>query len=234
MLQKSIAFVCMKTTMMKKPIQFAGYAALILALTYVFMFVLYGAIIEGEAPNSSAQEVLENIQNNYRYNWSANFVGYILFGAVLVFLTYGLQKHQRSFSPHLSTTAAVFGYIWSGLVIASGMIGNILLQDIMQTGPETAENSLQLVNAVSTVTEGLGGGNEFVGGIWSLLVSIAFLKNETSPKALIILGTLVGISGIATLFPIELFTEIFGMSQLLWFFYLGVFLLRRPAIEITN
>jgi hypothetical protein len=47
------------------------------------------------------------------------------------------------------------------------------------------------------------------------------------PRRLNYLGYFVGIAGIATIYPDELFTEIFGVSQIVWFIWLGICLLTQ-------
>jgi len=91
-----------------------------------------------------------------------------------------------------------------------------------------------LWSSVSTISEGLGGGNEIVGGIWVLLISIIALKGQLFSKPLIFLGVLVGIAGILTIYPLEIFTEIFGISQIIWFLWVGIFLIRNPSIVVRN
>jgi hypothetical protein len=79
---------------------------------------------------------------------------------------------------------------------------------------------------VYTVVEGMGGGNEVVGGLWVLLISIAALQSQTLPKAFNVVGLFVGSVGVLTVYPADVLTEIFGVSQIVWFSWLGVTLLK--------
>ena len=79
---------------------------------------------------------------------------------------------------------------------------------------------------VSLMAESLGGGNELVGGVWVLLVSISALAGGVFSRALNILGCVVGVCGIATVYPAEALTAAFGLSQIVWFAWMGVALLR--------
>ena len=58
---------------------------------------------------------------------------------------------------------------------------------------------MTLLRAINTVVEGIGGGNEIVGGLWILLLSIAALKGNELHKTLNYLGVFVGIVGILTI-----------------------------------
>jgi hypothetical protein len=107
------------------------------------------------------------------------------------------------------------------------MISNIGLAhaiDLMEASPEKA---LDMWTTVSVITESIGGGNELVGGLWVLLISAAAIQEGWLPRRLNYLGYFVGIAGIATIYPDELFTEIFGVSQIVWFIWLGICLLTQ-------
>lgn len=78
---------------------------------------------------------------------------------------------------------------------------------------------------INTIVEGLGGGNEVVGGLWVVLLSIAALKVNELPKLLNCLGLFIGFVGILTIYPAEILTEIFGLGQIVWFSWLGVAML---------
>ncbi len=81
---------------------------------------------------------------------------------------------------------------------------------------------------IETVANGLGNGNgEILGGLWALLVSLAALRADGLPKGLNLLGLLVGAVGIITILPglIDL-VGVFALSQVIWFVWLGIVLLR--------
>ncbi len=87
---------------------------------------------------------------------------------------------------------------------------------------------------MGSVQDGLGGGIEIVGGVWSLLVSWSALRGGEFPRALNGLGILVGVVGILTVGPgREISTAVFGLGQLVWFIWVGTLLLRtvesRPS-----
>ena len=55
------------------------------------------------------------------------------------------------------------------------------------------------------------------------------MKAALLSRSLNYLGCFVGLAGIATVYPAEIFTEIFGLSQTAWFVWLGVVILRSDA-----
>ncbi len=82
---------------------------------------------------------------------------------------------------------------------------------------------------IESVANGLGNGNgEILGGLWTLLVSLAALRAGGLPRGLNILGLLVGAVGILSLIPglTENLVGVFGLGQILWFVWMGIVLLR--------
>ncbi|MAA94954.1 MAG: hypothetical protein CML21_10625, partial [Rheinheimera sp.] len=136
-----------------------------------------------------------------------------------------LHERLKVNTPILSQMAAIFGVVWVGLVIASGMVSNIGLAVALELSVQQPEQAMTLWRTINAVVEGLGGGNEIVGGLWVLLLSIAALNGKALPTTLNYLGLFVGVVGILTIYPADIFTEIFGISQIVWFSWLGVVLL---------
>jgi hypothetical protein len=119
------------------------------------------------------------------------------------------------------------------MLVASGLVFNFgtgAVVDLHATSPTQAAAAWQ---AIEPVADGLGsGGGELLGGLWVLLVSVAALRTATLPKALNWLGILIGIAGIASVIPMLLDGRyVFGLLQILWFVWLGVVMLRSPAVE---
>ncbi len=211
-----------------------GVCAILEALIYISAFIFYGAILVYPNANSSTAEELNFLSDNHLTLSILNLVSYVLFGILLAVLVLAIHQRLKSFSPILSKLASAFGIIWTGLVIASGMIANIGLNSVIEIGIKEPENAMLVWSSVSIISEGLGGGNEIVGGIWVLLLSIIALKGQLFSKPLIFLGILVGIAGILTIYPLEIFTEIFGISQIIWFLWIGVFIIRKPLTLAEN
>ena len=81
--------------------------------------------------------------------------------------------------------------------------------------------------AIDSVRDGLGGGNEIIGGVWILLVSWAALQTGGLSKALNYLGVVIGVAGILSAIPaLGMLTDIFGLTQIVWFIWLGIVMLR--------
>ncbi len=219
---------------LKKLQKIGGVCAILEALIYIFAFIVYGGILVYPKANASAVEQLNFLTNNYLTLSILNLISYVLFGILLAVLVIAIHQRLKNYAPIFSNLASIFGILWVGLVISSGMIANIGLSSVLAIGVREPDNAMLIWSSVSIISEGLGGGNEIVGGIWVLLLSIIALKGQLFSKPLNILGILVGIAGISTIYPLEIFTEIFGISQIIWFLWIGIFMIRKPSMVEEN
>ena len=144
-----------------------------------------------------------------------------------------LQTLQQVFanSPSaLFRLAERFGNVWLALMMASGMVALIGLQMVFRLMESDPQQALALYNTRNLLTEALGGGIELVGGLWVLLLSIAGLQQQRFAKALHILGLVVGVLGVLTVMhTLPYLKDAFGITQLIWFVWLGISLLRCSA-----
>ena len=203
-----------------------GISALIAAALYITGFALFLTVLDPSGYDGHVQRVAFLTENQVA-SYIANLLIYVVFGVVLVVLVLALHARLKSGSEALMQTATVFGLIWSGLVIASGMIANIGNSTVVGLFSENQDQAVALWLAISTVQESLGGGNEIVGGLWVLLLSWAALRAGKLPKVLNSLGVLVGLAGILTVVPaFDVLMDVFGLGQIVWFAWLGILMLR--------
>lgn len=201
-----------------------GITALLEAAIYISAFVFFGAFWNFPGDADSVQKFAFLAENQSILS-IVNFIMYVLFGILLAVLVLALHQRLKINAPTLSQVASIFGVIWVGLVIASGMISNIGLAAAIELSVSEPDQAMSLWRTILVVVEALGGGNEIVGGLWVLLLSFAALKGKSLHKALSCFGLFVGIVGILTIYPAEVFTELFGISQIVWFLWLGVSML---------
>lgn len=203
----------------------AGLSAISLGLIYIAAFVYFGAFFSYPASGSPADKMRFLADHQLAVS-AVYFSIYVLFGVLLAILVVGLHEMLKGASPLIAPVASVFGVVWVGLVIASGMIYTIGLDQSVNLLAESPDKAFDLWRMVSVIGNSLGGGNEIVGGLWVLLVSLGALQAAVLSRALNYLGCLVGIAGIATVYPAEMLTQVFGLSQIAWFVWLGVMILR--------
>lgn len=207
-----------------------GVAALIAAATFIVGFALFVTLLDAEGYGAADTTVEENaafLANHQGIMYAWNVIIYVVFGMALVVLALGLHERLKNRMPGVMQIATAFGLIWSGLVIASGMVANIgasAVVDLYETDPAQAG---ALWRSLDFVTNGLGGGNEIVGGIWVLLISWAALQTGALGTGLNWLGVVVGASGIITAIPVlEPVGAIFGLGSIVWFIWVGMVMLR--------
>ena len=210
-----------------------GVAALLEAIIYVSAFVFFGAFWNFPNDADSVQKFAFLAENQIILS-IVNLIMYVLFGIVLAVLVLALHERLKGNSPTLSQLASVFGVVWVGLVIASGMIANIGLSAVLELSTKDPEQAMTVWRAIYSVVEGLGGGNEVVGGLWVLLLSFAALKGNELPKIFNYFGLFIGFTGIITIYPAEVLTEIFGLGQIVWFVWLGIIMLMKPSESIKR
>lgn len=179
-----------------------GIAALVESGTFIFGFALLttvlGPLSLGDLDGVETVRFLAAHDTLY-YVW--NLVIYVLFGVMLVVLSLSLQERLGEPSRALTPVATAFGLIWAGLVVASGMVANVGAATVIEIAAHDPAEAATVWAAVDAVRDGLGGGNEIVGGIWVLLVSLVGLQGGRLPRALNYVGLLSGVAGIVTVVP---------------------------------
>ena len=208
---------------MKNLQKMGGIAALYQGAAYVLGIVFFMFLID----YSGDIDVASLVDNQVSMFIMTLFV-FVIWGVFMIFLSLALYDRLKAGSPAMAQAATVFGLIWAALVIASGMIFIIGMDNVVDLyGKDPAQaGSFWLV--IDSVLGGLAGSNEVLGGIWILLLSWAALRAGGLPKALNYLGALVGVAGIVSVVPAlaELFIYIFALGQIVWFIWLGIVMLR--------
>lgn len=205
-----------------------GVAALIEAATFVFGIVMFVTMLSDYTTGDPTPgESVEFLADNQTALYIWNIVIFIVFGVALVPLVLALYNRLAARTPALAQASAAFGLVWAGLVLAAGMVTNIgigTVADLNDTDPARAET---VWSALDSVQNGLGGGNEIAGGVWVLLVSVGAIRTAALPRALNYLGIISGVAGLVTVVPpLEEVGAVFGLGLIVWFGWLGTFLVR--------
>lgn len=213
---------------MKALNKFGGYAAFYLAAAYVLGISIFLVILDYLNITDIEQKVALLVEQQTMF-YSTNLLMYVFFGIFLVVLTLTLHERLNSTVPALTKIGTTMGLIWAGSLIASGMISNAGIAPVVSlyaTDPEQA--ALTLITIETIATNGIGNGNgEILGGVWTLLISLAGLRTNKLPKALNFLGMFIGVVGIASVFPgMSDLAGLFGITQIIWFVGLGITLIR--------
>ena len=212
--------------------KWGGAAVLYEALAYIIGIVGFIAVANMSEIADPVQKVTAVVENQTVLS-VLHLIVYVVWGASLVVLTLALHERLRGNSSALARMATAFGLIWATLVIASGMIYNVGMETAVSLYAQNPEQAATVWLAIESVFNGLGGGVEVVGGIWVVLLSVAALRNGGLPRVFNYFGFLVGAAGLVTVVPAlsEIGGMVFGLTQIVWFAWLGIVLLRVAEKE---
>ena len=200
--------------------------AYLMAIPYFLLFVDYPSVVD------PVKKVLL-LRDNYASMYAMHVLVFMFVAFALIVVTLALHQRLREGAPSTAQVAAVVGSIWAGLLLASVMVFNYGMGNVVElyaTSPGQAVSAWQVIEPVA---EALGSsGGEIVGGVWILLLSVAALHANELPKALNWLGAGIGVVGIVSVVPaLNGASVIFGLLQIVWFIWLGVMMLRvRPDV----
>jgi hypothetical protein len=157
---------------------------------------------------------------------------YVVFGVVLVVLAWTLHARLRAAAPTTMRVATSLALVWAGVLIAGGMATNLGMETVVALHAADPATAATVWLTIEAVTSGMTGANgELLGGLWTLLVSLAALRARAFPRPVVVLGLLAGAVGVLSTVPgLAVLVTVFGLAQLLWFVGLGIGLLRAPGM----
>lgn len=210
-----------------------GIAALYMAISHLIGIIIFIVVLDYINITDAMQKVALNVDKQATI-FSTNLLMYVFFGFALTVLSLALNDRMKSGAPALMQVATAIGIIWAGSLIASGMAANAGLATVAALYANDPTQAALTFQAIESITNGLGNANgEILGGVWTLLVSLAALRTGGLPRGLNILGALVGAVGIITIIPaLNDLTGLFGLGQIIWFAWLGIVLLRDSVKTI--
>ena len=211
-----------------------GIAGLLAAGTFVFGIAMFAtSMADYTDPDATPADSVAFLVD-HQGALLAWYLGiFVVFGAALVPLGLAVHDRLRGSAPILARTATVFAMIWAGLMFATGMISNIGIEVVADLAETDVSQATAVWSSIDAVTNGLGGGNELVGGIWVLLVSIAAWSSRLLPRWLNVVGIVSAVAGVATVIPAaEAIEMVFGLGLIVWFVGIGAFLFRSGRAPV--
>jgi hypothetical protein len=138
---------------------------------------------------------------------------------------------HRKLSPGggIAVTVAGFTGFTAILLHFLGVLPGLLFRFLAQSYSVYPVESQAAYLAIILVSGAFLRGGGFANGWWLLLVSFAGLRTGVFPKSFNLLGVLVGIAGIFSLFITQL--DIAGLAGLIWLIWLAVILLREHPVR---
>jgi hypothetical protein len=212
-----------------------GLAALLHAAAYVVGMIL-GLTLMFPLLDAAPDQYLKFLAESQTLVYVWNLIAYWGSAISLVIMVLALYERLKDNAPALAQTSAAFGLIWVGLIIASG---NLMLRNVGVLAELVGRDPAQAVTAwtaLEAVELGITSGNELVGSLWVLLLSVAALRTGQLSRALNCLGVILGVTGILTLVPApaESLAMIFGAGMIVWSVWLGIVLLRRRPVAAAR
>ena len=209
---------------MKDLQRMGGIAALYAGVA--FIVGMLGFLLVVGWPDDPVQQVAVLVNNQVSLHILYVIV-YQVWAVFLVVLTLALYERLKADSPAVMQTATAIGIIWATVVIASGMIFNIGMDNVVDLYGEDPAQATTVWLVIESVSDAIGGGNEILGGLWVLLISWAALQSRGLPRALNYLGIVIGAAGILSALPgLGDVGLIFGLVQIVWFIWVGIVMLR--------
>jgi hypothetical protein len=220
---------------MKTLQKFGGFAALYLAVAYLIGMVIFLVVLDYPSITDSAQKVALLVEMQL-VTFATNLLMYVFFGVFLIVLSLALYDRLKSGAPAMMQAATVIGIVWAGSLIAGGMVSNAGIAPVVALYAEDPAQAALTWQGIEIVAGGLSNANgEILGGLFTLLVSLAALKAGGLPRGLNILGLLAGALGILSILPgLTDLTGIFGVDQMIWFAWLGIVLLRSKPGQTAS
>lgn len=212
-----------------------GLAALLHAAAYVVGLVL-GIIVIFPLLDAPPEQYLAFVTENQTLVYLWNLISYWGSAITLVVMVLALYERLKDRAAALAQTAAAFGLIWASLIIASG---NLMLHNLGVVAALYGSNPTQAVTAwtaLQSVETGITSGNELVGSLWVLLLSLAALRTGQLNRGLNYLGVILSIAGMLTIVPALYgsLVMVFGPGMVIWSIWLGIVLLRQQPLTAAR
>lgn len=207
-------------------LRLGGIAALFHAVAYIVGIILGVTLIFPILDANPGQYVAFVAENQTLVDlW--NLISYWGSAVTLVVMTLALNHRLKAGSLALAQIATVFGLIWATLIIGSA---NLMLRDSGVIASLYEKDPLQAAAVwpvLEAVENGIVSGNELVGSLWVLLISIAALRTRSFVRAFNYFGVAVSLAGLLTLVSslAETTRMIFGLGMIAWSIWLGIVLL---------
>lgn len=211
---------------MNTVLRLGGIAALFHAAAYIVGIILGVTLIFPILDANPGQYVAFVAENQTLVDlW--NLISYWGSAVTLVVMALALYHRLKAGSPVLAQIATVFGLIWATLIIGSA---NLMLRDSGVIVSLYGKDPLQAAAVwpvLEAVENGIVSGNELVGSLWVLLISIAALRTSSFVRAFNYFGVAVSLAGLLTLVSslAETTRMIFGLGMIAWSIWLGIVLL---------
>jgi len=204
-----------------------GIAALYIAVAYLAAIPYFLVVVNYPSVVDPVQKVIL-LRDNVLGMYLMHLVSFEFMAIGLIVVTLAFYHRLKEHAPSTAQFAAVIGFVWAGLLLASVMVFNYGMRAVVKLYATEPGQAVAAWQVIEPVAEALGSsGGEILGGIWILLSSGAALRAKVFPGAMNWLGVGIGITGILSMVPtLNGLAVAFGLLQIVWFAWLGIVMLR--------
>ncbi len=216
---------------MKKIQKMGGVASIISGIAYLVGIAIAVTIV---MPSLSLEvdETIVFMTENATMLFIWHLFIYIIAGVALVFIAIAVYDRLKVKASAMAQLSLAFGIIWATLVLASGMMLILDANVVTELYKNNVDQAIQTYITLTAVENALGGGIELPGGVWIILLSLGGLSSKIWPKALNILGLIIGVAGIVTVAPaLHEVGMIFGLGFIIWFIWMGIVMIKSEKVE---
>ncbi len=218
---------------MNNPLKAGGIAALYNAVAYICGMVFFLGLVNYPAI-TDAHQMITSLQDHESAWYYITLMNYVFFGISLIILASSLKDRLKSFSPCVISIASVIAFVWAGLLIGSGMVFTVGMNTVLKLNASDPAGAALIWQAIDVVHLGLSGNGEIVGGLWTILISLTAFRSKVFPRGLNILGMIVGAIGIISIIPVlNDIVGLFGIGQIVWFIWMGIYLI-STKVDTTD
>ena len=169
---------------MKNLHKWGGFAAFYLAAAYMIGIVIFLVVLNYPGITDPAQKAALLVEKQMVI-FCTNLIMYVFFGIILIVLSLALYERLKSGAKAIMQVAAVIGIIWAGSLIASGMVSNAGIDPVIALNAKDPAQAALTWQGIESIASGLSNGNgEILGGLFTLLVSLAALQSSMLPRVL--------------------------------------------------
>ncbi|OJF68210.1 hypothetical protein BK026_05090 [Alteromonas sp. V450] len=201
-----------------------GIASLVCALCFVVGFIMIFWIEPGIHLNPTQR--LQFILSHGRFFQAWYFVIFVIFGSSLLVLINGLEqwtKREETLTFHFAT---LVGFIWASYTFSCGLIAIFTIEYLLSL-PAHQQSSVWYV--IYAIQMGMGDGIEWIGGVWLCIITFQMHRSQKGPRKLHYFGFLVGGIGCLTIIPrLQDAGVVFGLLQIIWFFWIALIMTTLP------
>src|SRR5450756_2246616 len=158
-----------------------GFAALYIAVAYLAAIPYFLVLVNYPSVVDPVQKVIL-LRDNYASMYLMHVLSFEFVALGLIVVTLALYQRLKERAPSTAQVAAVVGFIWACLLLASVMVFNYGMGAVVRLYATAPDQAVSAWQTIELVAEALGGsGGEILGGVWILLLSAAALRTKVFP-----------------------------------------------------